>query len=375
MRVFVASGIFHPESGGPATYLLRFLPELLAKGHSATVLTFGADAQNTTYPYSITRIPRASYPVRQWAYFRAASRLWSGHDLAYIHSLGLPLPKVISPRIGKIVGDPAWERAMNRGWIAPDTDIDVFQTRRYGPLVELSKQRRSQVARQFNHIIVPSSYLKQMVVGWGADPNRISVIYNALESGVRQLGLSQAEARAALGLPDGRILLTPARLTIWKGVDYTIRALAQVEDVTLAVAGDGPARPELAALAEKLNVARRILFLGHVSRETMLLAFRAADYTLLYSGYEGLSHVLLESLSVGTPVIASDKGGNPEVIQQGFNGLLIPYTNVDALAQAIREAFLPGARDVLAQNCAASLEQFRWEELVNRTIEVLQSFG
>ncbi len=75
---------------------------------------------------------------------------------------------------------------------------------------------------------------------------------------------------------------------------------------------------------------------------------KAADYVALYSGYEGLSHTLLESLRAGTPVIASDKGGNPEVVQHGINGLLVAYANAaisaEALADAIREALRPGVR-------------------------------
>jgi glycosyltransferase involved in cell wall biosynthesis len=58
----------------------------------------------------------------------------------------------------------------------------------------------------------------------------------------------------------------------------------------------------------------------------MALYFRSADYTVLYSGYEGLSHTLLESLLAGTPVIASNKGGNPEVVRHGENGLLVPIS-------------------------------------------------
>ncbi len=375
MRIFVASGIFHPESGGPATYLLRFLPELLARGHEVTVLTFGDDPNNGMYPYPVTRVPRVSYVLRQWNYYRAAAQLWPGHDLAYIHSLGLPLPGHTRPRIAKIVGDPAWERAMNKGWIPPDTDIDLFQTSRFGPAVEINKALRAREARQLEHIIVPSEYLKRMVVHWGADPDRVSVITNALEAEVYTLSEGQAEAREKLGLPAGPVLLTPARLTSWKGVDHTIQTIASMGDIALVVAGDGPARPALVALAEKLGVAGRVIFLGSVARDKMPLYYRAADYTLLYSGYEGLSHVLLESLGMGTPVIASDKGGNPEIIRNGVNGLLVPYIDQAALSSAIQQAFTPGNRERLAAGCAESLNRFRWDDMVKRTVEVLESFG
>ena len=73
-------------------------------------------------------------------------------------------------------------------------------------------------------------------------------------------------------------------------------------------------------------MAARVTFLGRVPRETLAIYFRAADYTVLYSGYEGLPHVLLESLQVGTPVIASEKGGNPEVVRHDHNGLTFPQS-------------------------------------------------
>jgi glycosyltransferase involved in cell wall biosynthesis len=262
---------------------------------------------------------------------------------------------------------------MNRGWVAPDTDIDAFQVSRYSLLAEINKALRAREACRLDHIIVPSEYLRRIVLGWGVTPERITVIYNALERGVDVPSETQAEARAALGLPTGPLVLTAARLTPWKGVDHSIRALAQLPDVQMLVVGDGETRPALEALAHKLGVSQRVWFVGRVPREKMALYFRAADYTLLYSGYEGLSHVLLESLTVGTPVIASDKGGNPEVVQHGVNGLLVPYVDVAALTSAIEHAFSAGMREQLAANTAVGLERFSWPTLVEQTIEVLES--
>ncbi len=374
MRIFIASGIFHPESGGPATYLYQLLPELVRRGHAITALSFG-DGPAQGYPYPLTRIPRRNYLVRQWNYYRAAARLWPGHDLAYIHSLGLPLPAGIRPRAAKIVGDTAWERAMNRGWVPPDTDVDDFQARRYGIAVELNKALRAREARRLDRVIVPSEYLKRMVAGWGVAPERISVIYNAHRSKDPAKSVSQAEARRQLGLADGPLLLTPARLTVWKGIGHSLRALARVEGMRLVVAGDGPERPALERLAAELGIADRVLFAGRVPGERMELYYRAADYTLLVSGYEGLSHVLVESLSAGTPAIASDKGGNPEVVRHGVNGLLTPYGDPEALASALRDAFSPGLRAELASHTGDGLERFDWDTMVSRTIKTLESVG
>jgi len=169
-------------------------------------------------------------------------------------------------------------------------------------------------------------------------------------------------------------LLTAARLTPWKGIDHLITALSRAKDVRLLVAGDGEMLPTLQRQVNDLKLDDRVVFLGKVSREKMPLYMKAADYLVLYSGYEGLSHTLLESLRAGTPVIASDKGGNPEVVQHGVNGLLVPYVDVDALTAALDEAFQPGKRDALAANVNVGMERFQFANMVKQTSALLQAY-
>ena len=374
-NLLIASGIFHPEAGGPATYLYELLPELLRRGWNIRALAFGdAPQAAAAYPYPLTRIPRTSLPVRTLTYARAARPLLAWADVVYLHTLGLPLyGDHHAPRIVKIVGDLAWERAVRKGWIAPTTDIDVFQTARSGLQADLGKAARAREARGMDGVIVPSEYLKRMVSGWGVDEKRIRVIYNALPPETESITLTQGEARARLTLPDAPIFLTVGRLLPWKGVDHLISALVNVPEARLIVAGDGDTLPALQAQAERLKLADRVLFLGRVSREQMPLYMRAADYVVLYSGYEGLSHTLLESLRVGTPVIASDKGGNPEVVTHGGNGLLVPYVDVDALTESLRTALTPGTRDRLAANSSAGMERFDFGRMVEATDHALKA--
>jgi glycosyltransferase involved in cell wall biosynthesis len=372
MRIFIAAGIFHPESGGPATYLYHLLPELIRQGHAVSALSFG-DGPVEGYPYPLTRIQRRNYLLRQWRYFRAAARLWPGHDVAYLHSLGLPLPPAIGPRIAKIVGDSSWERALNKGWIPAQTDIDTYQSARYGPLVEMFRAAQRREARRLDAVIVPSQHRKQMLLGWGVEPGRVHVIYNALDPHMALRRETQSEARQALGLSDGPLLLYVGRLIALKGFPYVFEALQGQAECQLVIAGDGPLQAQLERQARSAGLAERVRFVGRVEQPRLALFYRAADYTLLYSGGEGLSHVLLESLRGGTPVIASDKGGNPEVVRHGLNGLLVPYANVEALSAALAEAFSPGRQADLAAHSADGLERFDWDHMVSRTVEVLQS--
>ncbi|HYO88481.1 MAG TPA: glycosyltransferase family 4 protein [Candidatus Limnocylindrales bacterium] len=374
-RLFVASGIFHPEPGGPATYLRELLPELQARGWDIRALTFSDSAEARGEPYQVTRIVRQSYPLRMTRYAAAARPLLAWADLVYVHLLGLPLiGDRHAKRVIKIVGDLAWERAVRRGWIAPTEDIDAYQTRRYGLATNADRARLAREARTYDGVIVPSEYLKRLVVGWGVLEDRVRVIYNALPPDLTAPDIAQADARAQLSLPEGPLVLTVGRVLPWKGVDHLIAALVQAPDVHLAVAGDGPALGAAQALAASSDVGRRVHFLGRVARDQMPLYMKAADYVALYSGYEGLSHTLLESLRVGTPVIASDKGGNPEVVQHGVNGLLVPYVNVDALAAALHEAFTPGRREALAAHHAAGMERFAYSRLIDQTDAALRGY-
>jgi glycosyltransferase involved in cell wall biosynthesis len=101
---------------------------------------------------------------------------------------------------------------------------------------------------------------------------------------------------------------------------------------------------------------------------------RAADYFALYSGYEGLPHTVLESLRAGTPVIVSDKGGNPEVVQHGVNGYVVPYRDHAALVKTLQNAFGSGERERLAAHTQDQLAQFAFSTLVERTDTVLRQY-
>ncbi len=368
MHILVPTGIFHPEPGGPATYLYRFLPELLQRGHTVEVVTFG-EGQTESYPYPVTRIPRTNIFHRNWQYYRAVKEKLPRADRVFINSLGIPLPKIHQPTVLKIVGDRAWERAVNRGWIPPTEDIDHFQTAHYGLKVSYVKFSRSREARRVQQVIVPSHYLRQMVIGWGVLPERVKTIYNAIEPLP-----SESVTRQALHLPEEKpLLLTAARLTAWKGVDAILNAIESLPDIMLVVAGDGPMLEELKQQAEALNLAERVRFLGKIPHRELLKYYQVADYTILYSGYEGLSHVLLESLNAGTPVIASDKCGNPELVQHGQNGFLAPYPDVDALRAVITRAFEGNTPHRLRQNPLLDREKFSWARLVEATIQVLEN--
>lgn len=367
-KLFVASGIFHPESGGPATYLKTILPALQDAGWQLRVQTFG-EPHTGDYPYPVTRVARGFYPIRKARYALASRSHLSWADLVYSHSLDLPLLGARDqPHVIKIVGDQAWERCHRRGWIPADLGIDGFQSFRGDWRVRWQKASRSRQVAAIDAVIVPSQYLKRMVVSWGVDPTRTHVIYNALPPMIAP-SETRAEIRSQLNWDDRPTLITVARLQRWKGVDHLIAALRQLSDLRLVIVGDGPDRSRLTQLAAPLG--ERAIFTGALKQEQVQRLMRAADGLALYSGYEGLSHTLLECLRLGTPVLASDVGGNPEIVRHGLNGLLVPYVDGAALRQGILK--LIERRGEFAANCGLELERFRLETMARRTDALLRS--
>lgn len=367
-KLFVASGIFHPEPGGPSTYLKAILPALQAKGWEPRVLTFGA-AKAVGFPYSVRRIPRDIYPLRLARYGVAARRHLAWADLVFAQTIDLPLwGGRGGPRVIKIVGDQAWERCIRKGWIPSDMTADEFQRYEGDWRVRWQKRSRARQVAKMDAVIVPSQYLKRMVAAWGIAPAKIHVIYN----GVSLPDLPQrdrAELRAELNWADQPTLVTVARLQPWKGIDHLINAIADMSEVRLIVVGDGPDRGRLAAMAQPLG--KRVQFTGRVSPEEAHQLMFAADGLALYSGYEGLSHTILESMRLGTPVLASDIGGNAEVVRHGINGILAPHVDIDALRSAIR--LLLQRRAELAANCRSSLARFDFARMTQETDLLLQS--
>jgi glycosyltransferase involved in cell wall biosynthesis len=128
-----------------------------------------------------------------------------------------------------------------------------------------------------------------------------------------------------------------ARLSPEKDIASLLRAVALVvpaaPDFRLEIAGDGPLRKELQQLAADLRLDRQVRFLGEVSDIPKLLG--RSSLFVLPSQTEGISLTILEAMSRGLPVLATSVGGNPEVVESGTSGLLVPAGNPAALAHGL----------------------------------------
>jgi glycosyltransferase involved in cell wall biosynthesis len=375
VRILIVTGTFHPEAGGPPRYLLSLATDLIRAGHRVEVVTFG-EPFDFEYAFPVKRISRKwPVPVRLALMAAAVVPRAVRADILFVNDYGLP-PALVNlclrkPVVMKIVGDFAWEWSVRHGHTTEN--IDDFQIRRHGPKIELLKAVQRFYAGRADRIITPSRYLRGIVGGWGIDEERVKVVTNAVDPARYPFPESREAAQAALGLR-GRFVVTVARLTPWKGVDALIRCVPRLPaEWKLLVVGDGPERTKLEEQARAAGLTQRVIFTGEVSQDRVPAFLRASDVFALFTGYEGLSHVLLEALLAGLPSVTTRKGGNPEVIRDGESGFLVEYGDEEALALSLlRLAEDEPLRLRLAAGAARSATEFDWSLLVRRTTAVLE---
>lgn len=168
---------------------------------------------------------------------------------------------------------------------------------------------------------------------WPAE--RIVVIHNATEIPPRPPRPDPA-LRAQLAGPGGLpLVLAMARVVRDKGLDVLVDAAVMLPQARVAIAGDGPALPGLAAQVAALGVGDRVSLLGWRSDGPALLA--ACDVFVLPTRNEALGVSLLEAMATGRAVVATRVGGVPEAVHDGETGLIVPPDDPAALAAAIAE--------------------------------------
>lgn len=217
------------------------------------------------------------------------------------------------------------------------------------------------MARMTSKLVAISDATREALVEYEFMPrSRIDVIYNGIQ-GFKKDYESAARLKHQLGIPaSGFVLGTVSRLDPVKNQRMMLRAFqlsqAQCADVWLLMVGDGPDRDMLTDYAHELGVSDRVIFTGFQSEPASYL--RAMDVFLLSSHTEGTSMTLLEAMSLGIPSVATAVGGNPEVIEDGYSGLLVPSEDDKSMADAIiRLQRGKGLRLELSSQCLQSFRQ------------------
>jgi glycosyltransferase involved in cell wall biosynthesis len=362
VRILIVSGIWPPDVGGPATHAPEVAEFLRARGHEVEVLTTAA-TEPAPRSYPVHWIPRRLPAARRYA---RGAVLAARADVVYSTGMigrtrvGALVGR--APRVVKLTGDPAYERALRYG--VTTLPLDAFQ-RSHGLRIATLRTIRNLAMSGARLYVCPSESLRRIASGWRlVAPERLRVLPNPVV--VPELD-DREQLRRRHGF-SGSTLVAAGRLVPQKALGVALVALRECEGVSLVLAGDGPEREPLEKLARGLPVR----FLGAQPRETVLELLAAADAVLLSSTWENFPHAVVEGLATGTPVIATAAGGVTEIVEDGVNGLLVPPQDPPALAGAIRRFFGDEAlQDRLRGGAAASVAGYAPERIYEQLESLL----
>ncbi|HTZ69506.1 MAG TPA: glycosyltransferase [Acetobacteraceae bacterium] len=364
----------YPNATAPnhGVFVENRLRALLATGEATSLVL-------APVPYFPSTHPRFGAYARLAAVPRAEKRF----DIDIIHPRFLALPRAnmhVAPFLLYAAAAPAFARLLRAGhrfdlidahylypdgvaatWLGRRFNLPVVLTARGSDVTELPnfalpRALIGRAASGADAIITVSAGLRAALAKLGISGEHVTVLRNGVD--LQQFAPCDRDAaRAELGL-SGPTLLAVGALIPRKGHALTIAAMTRLPAWRLLIAGEGPEREDLAALAARLGVADRVVFLGAWPHADLARLYSAADISVLASEREGWANVLLESMACGTPVIASPIPGNDEVVRDPAAGRIATDRTPEAIATAIR-ALAASAPDRAATRAYAA--NFGWD--------------
>jgi len=256
-------------------------------------------------------------------------------------------------------------KALNKPVVvtARGTDINLI------PQYPKPKQMILQAAEDCAAMITVCAALKDAIVGLGGSAQKITALRNGVDLQLFQPE-DKPQARAAFGMNDRFAIASVGHLIERKGHHLVIEALAQIPDAELYLAGGGEEETRLRALAEQLGVTDRVNFLGAMPQARLRTLYSAVDCLVLASSREGWANVLLEAMACGTPVVATNVWGTPEVVASPDAGVLMDERSAGGIVRGVARL-----REALPTRNAtrAYAEQFGWQPTTEGQLALFRS--
>ena len=225
-------------------------------------------------------------------------------------------------------------------------------------------------------VIVCSGFMKgEVEYALRAPSDKLDVIYNGIHAEKFDFAFGEQEARetrAQYATPNEKIVMFVGRGVREKGCQVLIDALPRVRagyyDTKLIIAGGGY-RQHLVDQAEAIGMSRNVYFTGFVPDDQLLRIYKVADVACFPSLYEPFGIVALEAMAAHTPVVVSDAGGLPEVVEHDVTGTVTWANNPDSLAWGIlRVLHDPGHAHWMAEQAAKRVQiVFNWDVIAGQT--------
>jgi len=222
-------------------------------------------------------------------------------------------------------------------------------------------------------IIAISDHEKQVLIRRGISSERIVVIPNGIDTD--EISFKKVNSP---GHGNGKTLMFAGRIDIdQKGLDLLVEAFAYLvkynPELDLVLIGPdwNDSTKRLKQLSVKLGVGEKVHFFGYMERSDYLRNLGSADLFILPSRFEPFGIVLLEAIASGVPIVASNVGAIPEILQRGKFGLLFDAGDVDSLFRQLQNALSnEGESEKRAKAAAGSLEKYSWASIAKATKRV-----
>lgn len=314
--LLLVTGIFPPDSGGPAKFTKEFTDWAVEKKCQVFIQTYTdkpLDKKNATGD-RVNSVSRKNQLFTRYLKMILAI----GNNVepnSKVLAVGAFLETYFSsllfrfPYSTKVPGDIVWERARNSG--KTQLGIEDFQKENLGLKNSIFRKLFTASLKRSHTVIVPSKGLLNLCLSWGVPGSKLHLVHNSVE---------MPSARVSQATSSDYDLITVCRLTPWKGVDELIEYAAK-RNASLAIVGEGPELNKLKALANQLQA--RVTFLGNVSHSKVQENLCCSKVFVLNSSYEGLPHALVEARLAGILSVGRAGTGSDEVINDDIDGLLI----------------------------------------------------
>lgn len=301
-------------------YLIRYLDRELFEVHVIQLSHRGSRPQPVVYPISKVVTFEMRHRVDIGMMFRIAS---------YIRRQKIDLIQsqlFLDNQVARVVGFLSRRKTI--------TSV------RGGPTLGWARTRIEHGFQRFsNRVVANSNWLKGVLVRDRVDPGKIAVIYNGIDPLRFQCSTNKSALKEKRGIQaTARVIGIVGRLQPIKDHHTFIDVFKRVYDIlpnTHAVlAGDGPLRGELEKYVKALGLDKQVSFLGSVGAE-LPEVLRIMDLCMLTSRTESLPNVLLEAMSAGVPIVATNVGGVSELVDDGVTGLLTEAGDVDKMTTCV----------------------------------------
>jgi N-acetyl-alpha-D-glucosaminyl L-malate synthase BshA len=374
MRVGITCYPTYGGSGAIATELGLLLAD---RGHEVHFVTYDQPFRLGGYRERVYfhEVEMAGYPLFEHPPYSLALAV-ALHDAARKYELDLVHMHYAIPH--------AASAFLAREMLKNERDLKIVTTLHGTDITLVGLHPSFQAITQFSilqsdGLTAVSEYLKRETVrDFAVPPGRIEVIPNFVDTELFRPGREPCN-RASLAPGGEKIVMHVSNFRAVKRVEDAVEVFHRIRSrvpARLVFVGDGPERPRAVQRADELGIRDHVLFLGkHASVDELL---SCADLFLLPSENESFGLAALEAMSSGAPVIASNVGGLPEVVEHGVSGYLLPVGAVDEMAEAgVRllgdeahhRAVSGAARARAVARFSAASVVTRYEQVYRRVIE------